>query len=731
MKIDTLPIPKALRDSYCALGISELYPPQAECIEAGLFDRKNILAAIPTASGKTLIAEMAMQKEIADGGKCLYIVPLKALASEKYDDFSGKGVSVGIATGDPDQKDEYLGRYDIIVATSEKTDSLLRNKAEWLKRVSLLVVDEIHLIGDETRGATLEMVIAKMRYQNPDMQVIGLSATMGNPEELAKWLDAALITREWRPVDLREGVYYQGKIRFGNSEREVPSPKKDDDLNLLLDTAEEGGQCLVFVSSRRSAEAFAKKAAAALKKSSPELDRYSEIIAKADVTASGKILSEAVKKGAAFHHAGLPRAARAAVEEGFRKGEIVSISSTPTLAAGLNLPARRVIVRDYQRYDVRTGMNKIPVMEYRQMAGRAGRPRLDPYGEAVLIAKEEKKVDELFDEFINAPAEDIKSQCQRESELRGHLLALITSGFASTRDEVSAFMERSFYASQKAVHRRLDRNVNKALEFLTNAEMIDELGGVFSYTGFGSLSSRLYLAPESALMIKDVLTEHSGAEFSPFGILHMLCMTPDMFRFYLKAADEKLVDKIIGNRCDEIWYEECTEEFFAAVKTAAVVEEWASEVSEEMISERFGVGGGDIHAAVENLKWLLHAAKRIAHEFAPSLEKEMSVLEMRVANGVKEELIPLISLKGIGRVRARRLFARGITNPAELLASSKADLVSVLGAVTTENVIKEAMRKGGVKTERDEEFDEVMEKNEEVLEQTKTDTKKQPTLFDF
>ena len=575
------------------------------------------------------------------------------------------------------------------------------------------------------------MVIAKMRYQNPDMQVIGLSATMGNPEELAKWLDAALITSEWRPVDLREGVYYQGKIRFGNSEREVPSPKKDDDLNLLLDTAEEGGQCLVFVSSRRSAEAFAKKAAAALKKSSPELDRYSEIIAKADVTASGKILSEAVKKGAAFHHAGLPRAARAAVEEGFRKGEIVSISSTPTLAAGLNLPARRVIVRDYQRYDVRTGMNKIPVMEYRQMAGRAGRPRLDPYGEAVLIAKEEKKVDELFDEFINAPAEDIKSQCQRESELRGHLLALITSGFASTRDEVSAFMERSFYASQKAVHRRLDRNVNKALEFLTNAEMIDELGGVFSYTGFGSLSSRLYLAPESALMIKDVLTEHSGAEFSPFGILHMLCMTPDMFRFYLKAADEKLVDKIIGDRCDEIWYEECTEEFFAAVKTAAVVEEWASEVSEEMISERFGVGGGDIHAAVENLKWLLHAAKRIAHEFAPSLEKEMSVLEMRVANGVKEELIPLISLKGIGRVRARRLFARGITNPAELLASSKADLVSVLGAVTTENVIKEAMRKGGVKTERDEEFDEVMEKNEEVLEQTKTDTKKQPTLFDF
>ena len=110
MKIDSLPIPNRLRSAYSAAGITELYPPQEECVRAGLFERKNILAAIPTASGKTLIAECAMQKEIAAGGKCLYIVPLKALASEKYDDFSGKGVSVGIATGDPDQRDEYLGR---------------------------------------------------------------------------------------------------------------------------------------------------------------------------------------------------------------------------------------------------------------------------------------------------------------------------------------------------------------------------------------------------------------------------------------------------------------------------------------------------------------------------------------------------------------------------------------------------------------------------------------------
>lgn len=750
MKIDSLPIPNRLRDSYLGLGITELYPPQEACVKAGLFERKNILAAIPTASGKTLIAETAMQKEISEGGKCLYIVPLKALASEKYDDFSGKGVSVGIATGDPDQRDEYLGKYDIIVATSEKTDSLLRNKAEWLKRVSLLVVDEIHLIGDDSRGATLEMVIAKLRYQNPNLQIIGLSATMGNPEELAKWLDAELITSDWRPVDLREGVFYDGKIKFHDAERVVPPAKKDDDINLLLDTVDEGGQCLVFVSSRRSAEAYAKRAAGALKRSSPALDSYAERIAKADATASGKILAEAVRKGAAFHHAGLPREARAAVEEGFRKGDILAISSTPTLAAGLNLPARRVIVRDYQRYDAQTGMNKIPVMEYRQMAGRAGRPRLDPYGEAILIAKDKSRVDELFEEFIDAPAEKIRSQCQKESELRAHLLALISTEFTNSRSEISAFMERSFYASQRAVHRRLDKNIESALLFLEESGMIERLGDAVSSTYFGSLSSKLYLAPESALMIKAVFAEHANDEFSAFAVLHLLCMTPDMFRFYLKASDERMVDDILLKRGNEIWFEEFSEEFFGAVKSAAVIEEWISETSEEMIAERYSIGSGDVHAAVENLKWLLHAASRITHEFAPALEAEIQKLEIRAAHGIKEELIPLISLKGIGRVRARRLFERGITTPEELLKADKASVVSILGTLTYDKVIAEAKRRSGSSYAKAESFEEdysavhdsdkkhdaVMNKEDTSVSDVNKKSKKksgaeQPTLFDF
>ena len=224
MRIGMLPLPQMLKQQYEQAGILELYPPQITCVEEGLFEGQNMLIAIPTASGKTLVAEMAIHHHISMGGKCLYIVPLKALASEKFQEFSGKGVQVGISTGDFDRKDEYLGKNDIVIATSEKADSLLRNNAHWLSEITLLVVDEVHLIDDESRGATLEMVITKLRSKNSHLSVIALSATIGNPEDLAEWLDAKVIVSDWRPVDLHEGVYYRVASIFGIGRRRLSGP---------------------------------------------------------------------------------------------------------------------------------------------------------------------------------------------------------------------------------------------------------------------------------------------------------------------------------------------------------------------------------------------------------------------------------------------------------------------------------------------------------------------------
>ena len=442
MLTSTLPIPENLKQHYLDSGIAELYPPQADCVQTGMLEGKNLLVSIPTASGKTLIAEMAMHTHIAKKGKCLYIVPLKALASEKFDEFTGKGVRVGIATGDFDRRDDSLGKNDIIVATSEKVDSLLRNRARWIDDITLLVIDEVHLIDSDNRGPTLEMVIAKLRYRNPAMQVIGLSATIGNPQLLAGWLGAELVTSTWRPVDLRQGVFWNDRIHFREGERPVKQVSRNfEDLNLCLDTIAEGGQCLVFVSSRRNAEAFAKRAAGAIKSEDPDLKACADKLEATAETEMAKSLAVCVAKGSAFHHAGLSRDERRIVEDGFRRGLIKCISSTPTLAAGLNLPARRVIIRDYLRFAAGEGMQPIPASEYHQMAGRAGRPRLDPYGEAVLIAKDAGQVEELFEWYIEAPAEEVHSKIAEPTALYTHVLSLIASGFAGTRPELTVIHE--------------------------------------------------------------------------------------------------------------------------------------------------------------------------------------------------------------------------------------------------------------------------------------------------
>lgn len=680
MEIADLPVPPDLARRYIDGGITELYPPQAACVEAGLFSGKNLLVAIPTASGKTLVAEMAMHHQAGRGGKCLYIVPLRALASEKFEEFSGKGLRVGIATGDFDRRDEYLGRNDIIVATSEKVDSLLRNRTPWLTEISLLVVDEAHLIDDPSRGATLEMVIAKLRHKNPGMQIIALSATIGNPADLAGWLDAELVESEWRPVDLREGVFFEDGIRFADSIREINRKSKYDDLDLVLDTVAEGGQCLVFVSSRKNAEAFAKRAASGLKLANPVLAGYADKIRSSASTDMGKTLAACVAQGAAFHHAGLSREERGIVEAGFREGQIKVISSTPTLAAGLNLPARRVIVRDYLRFNAGEGMLPIPVREYRQMAGRAGRPRLDPYGEAVLIAKSEEMVDELFDYYIEATAEDVRSRCADEAVLCTHVLSLIATGFARETGEVLGFMDGTFYAYQGESPRALKRAVDRVLEFLREAEMITEVGEWLEATEYGSLVSRLYIDPRSAEVIVNAMTRQK--DYTDIGFLHLLCTTPDMSTLFVRKNDMYALDRFLADHRDELWMEipwDAGEEFDRSLKTALLLTDWADEVGEDVICERYSVGPGDVYGMVESVAWLVHASRHLAGLFAPHLSDPIEEMELRTKHGIKKELLPLIKLRGIGRVRARRLFNNGIDSIEALREAGPEKVAKVLG----------------------------------------------------
>src|SRR6056297_314993 len=259
-----------------AEGIEELYPPQAEAVEAGVTAGENVVASVPTASGKTLIAQLGMLSTIERGGRALYIVPLRALASEKkaeFEAFEEFDVSVGVSTGNYEASGEWLAEKDIVVATSEKVDSLVRNGAPWIEDVDCVVSDEVHLIDDASRGPTLEVTLAKLRQLNPSLQTVALSATVGNADEIADWLDAELVDSTWRPIDLKKGVHYGDALHLDDgTQRELPTRKNEKQTAAIVrDTLEDGGSSLVFVNSRRNAEAAAGRLADVVEPSlSPE-----------------------------------------------------------------------------------------------------------------------------------------------------------------------------------------------------------------------------------------------------------------------------------------------------------------------------------------------------------------------------------------------------------------------------------------------------------------------------
>lgn len=199
--------------------ITKLNPTQKKAIKKGILKGKNMLVCAPTGSGKTLIATFAIAKMLEEKrGKAVYLVPLRALASEKYKDytkfFENTDYKTAVSTGEIDSSSEYLAKYDLIILTVEKLDSLIRHHSSWIKDINLIIIDEVHLMNDPGRGPTLEILITILKKLLKNAQIVALSATIGNPEELAEWLDAELVYDEWRPVKLHKGVYFNREVEF-------------------------------------------------------------------------------------------------------------------------------------------------------------------------------------------------------------------------------------------------------------------------------------------------------------------------------------------------------------------------------------------------------------------------------------------------------------------------------------------------------------------------------------
>lgn len=675
-----------------ASGTRELYPPQVMAIEAGLLSgRDSFVVAAPTAAGKTLIAEMAAIQTFFDSGeKTLYLVPLRALAREKYDDLSRKyapfGVRISQSTGDYDSADPWLAEADLIISTNEKLDSLLRHRAPWLSRVGLVVADEVHLLGDHHRGPTLEVVLTRLRWLSPGLRLLALSATIPNAAEIAAWLGARLIESTWRPVPLREGVYCNGAVMFNDGTvKWTERPTGLDAVNLALETIREGGQALVFVNTRKGSEALARNASAEVARLVPEGEREglarlaAEISGEGESTRLDRRLAECVAGGTAFHHAGIDAPRRRLVEDAFRKNRLRLVAATTTLAMGLNLPSRRVVIRDWWRFEAGAGLVPLPVMEVKQMAGRAGRPGLDPFGEAVLIARDRHDERRLFADYIRGEVEGVTSRLAGEAPLRNHLLASIAAGFTTTRPALGAFLDATFCAHQ-AGREALSALADEIVSFLEREEMVAVDRERLAATLFGRRCAELYIDPLTAVSLRDSLRRAAAPE--PLPLLHMLARTPDMMVLQLRKRDiDEFLPLFYRYRNALLIPDDerrPTEELLAEVKTAASLLDWIEETTEDGIVGRFGIGPGDLHTLVQLADWLLYASGQVARIFGlPAAERAVALLRTRVLYGVKEELLELVTLRGVGRVRARSLFDGGYRGVAELKGASVAGLASL------------------------------------------------------
>ena len=627
MEVRDLPLPDPVRAHYRDAGISSLYPTQSAAVEAGLLEGRSVLAAVPTASGKTLIAELAMHAAVERGGRAIYIVPLRALATEKHEAFAAlPGLDVGVATGDYDAPAADLADHDVVIATSEKVDSLIRNGADWLREVTCAVVDEIHLLDDTARGPTLEVTIAKLRRMSPDVQFVGLSATVANADAIADWLDAAPVESDWRPVDLRIGVFDNGDVRFpAGDARAVPGAADDPTGALVGETVAEEAQVLVFVHSRRAAERLADRLGP-VGFGGPET--LEDEIRETATTDTGERLATAVAGGAAFHHAGLRQEHRLAVEQAFRTGELAVVCATPTLAAGVNLPARRVVVRDLDRYTDR-GREALGVNEVRQMCGRAGRPDLDPRGEAVLVPGE-RDPEAVLDAYVRADPAPVTSSLASQDALRTHVLATVASGFADSRESLLEVLAGTFYA-HAASPGGLRDVMDLVLDFLASEGFLETADGLVA-TELGDRVSRLYVDPRSAAQIRDGLRAAAERpDAGPITVLELICRTPDLGTLYVRDPDHarlvRFAEAHDGALLGADWADDGEyADWLAALKTACVLHEWAADVPEDSIADRYGVGPGDLRATRERAQWLLSATESIAEWLGtdPSLVDELT-----------------------------------------------------------------------------------------------------------
>jgi len=487
----------------------------------------------------------------------------------------------------------------------------------------------------------------------------------------------------------------------------------DSVLQLAVDTIKIDKQALVFVASRASAEKTALDISKLTSFSHPELE---EGVLKAipSPTKQCEKLSKCIRKGIAFHHSGLTNKQKEIIEDEFKTGKIKIICATPTLAAGLSLPVFRVIIKSLKRFSGKWGMDWIPVLEYLQMAGRAGRPEYEKFGESIVVAKSTAERDEIHERYILGEPEEIYSKLAAEPVLRTYLLSLISSGLIRDEKTMKEFFGETFWAHQYGDMEKLTSIMDRMISLLNGWKFI-EAGDTSDFvaantvkdermrpTPIGRRISELYLDPLTANYLLSCL-ENFDESKNVFSLLQMISHTLEM-RPLLRTKQKEMdfVHNELGKRYEFLLEEEPSSfdmeygEFVNSIKTALFFEEWISEKGEDFLFETFGARPGEIRAKVESANWLIYSAEELS-KVTRNLHavKELRKLRLRIKHGVHEELLPLLRLKGIGKKRARKMFTNGIKDIGGVKGVDFVTLAQLVGGKVAQS-IKEQV---GIKVE--------------------------------
>lgn len=663
MKISSLGYPAEFQSLFDDQDF-ELYLHQEEAIQA-IRRGENVIVSVPTASGKTLIAYAAIYEKFLKKQRSVYMVPLKALASEKFQELKKLrtlGLKVSLAIGDYDESPQIVRRSDVVIATSEKLDSMIRHDPSIVYDIGLLVADEVHLIGDPSRGPTEELVLTTVSHINPDTNILCLSATMTNHEEISEWIHATPVVSDFRPVPLTRSIIFR-KMLINEDETSSSLDHGDEIESIISKHVPTGGQLLIFVNSRKRAEDLASTY-------SERLDLKNESVYSAEGPEEEQdvydsVLSDLLPRGIAFHHAGLSNRQRTVIEKMFRDRKVKVLFATPTLAAGVNLPARAVIVRDLTRFS--DGYSQfIPNMEVNQMIGRAGRPGFDIEGYAYLYAASEKSLDRSRDVLSSEP-DPIMSSLGTETLVRRSVLALVAMGICRNENEMVSFLSKSLYAKQNGSE-YFEDHVPVAVDYLVENDFMKVSGTEYRATEFGKIVSDLYIDPMSAVILRDYLSKQHSDDTA----LYYICRTPDMNLIPYRNADYTYVDDYLL----EIDEEPVTPQDLSAAKTALVLKEWINEIPIRTIEENFNIGYGDIQARVNTADWMSYSLSRLSLRFKPEIHVNLENLNFRIKEGVKEDIITLTLIPRIGRVRARRLYQNGLKSIQEV---AEADIKKISG----------------------------------------------------